>query len=132
MIETKWVYKNKMDESGKTGSRPLRIRGSWLWWNFCTSWKARIFQILLFYTIYKGSKLFQINVKSVFKGFIDKKKFKTTPGFKNSNLPCRMFKFSEALYGLIQDPRAWHDRLRNFLIEHDLLEGKTDIIKLLL
>ena len=36
-----------------------------------------------------------------------------------------MFTF-KALYELKQAPRAWYDRLKNFLLENDFSMGKTD------
>lgn len=30
------------------------------------------------------------------------------------------------MYGLKQDPRAWHERLRDFVLENDFTRGKVD------
>ena len=37
-----------------------------------------------------------------------------------------MYKLKKALYGLKQVPRAWYERLRNFLLSKGLKMGKVD------
>ena len=48
------------------------------------------------------------------------------PGFENFEFPNHVFKLSKALYGLKQVPRAWYERLSNFLLEKGFSKGKVD------
>ena len=48
------------------------------------------------------------------------------PGFENDQFPNHVFKLEKALYGLKQDPRAWYERLSNFLMENDFKRGLID------
>ena len=47
-------------------------------------------------------------------------------GFEDSEYPNRVYKLSKALYGLRQAPRAWYERLRDFLIANGFKVGKAD------
>ena len=64
-------------------------------------------------------KLYQMDVKSVFlNGFIEEKVYvEQPPGFESFDFPNYVFKLSKALDGLKQAPRAWYERLSNFLLE---------------
>jgi hypothetical protein len=48
------------------------------------------------------------------------------PGFKDPKRPNHVYKLSKALYGLNQAPRAWYERLRDFLLSKDFKIGKVD------
>ena len=51
---------------------------------------------------------------------------KQPPGFENEKFSDHVYKLSKALYGLKQTPRAWYDRLKNFLLDNDFSMGKVD------
>jgi hypothetical protein len=59
-------------------------------------------RILLAFTTSKGFKLYQMDVKSAFlNGVIQQEVFvRQPPGFKNPKYPNRVYKLSNALYGL--------------------------------
>jgi hypothetical protein len=85
-------------------------------------------RILLAFATSKGCKLYQIDVKSDFlNGVIQEEVYvRQPPGFKNTKYPDRVYKLSEALYGLKQEPRAWYARLKTFLLEHGYVIGSVD------
>ena len=84
--------------------------------------------MLLAYACHKDFILYQMDVKSVFlNGYIMEKVYvKQPPGFENEKFPNHVYKLSKALYSLKQAPRAWYDRLKNFLLDNDFSMGKAD------
>jgi hypothetical protein len=48
------------------------------------------------------------------------------PGFEDPTKPNHVYKLSKALYGLKQDPRAWYERLRDFILSKGIKIGKVD------
>ena len=69
-----------------------------------------------------------MDVKSAFlNGYISEEVYvKQPPGFEDFKNPSHVFKLRKALYGLKQTPRAWYDRLSNFLCEKGLKKGNVD------
>jgi len=62
-------------------------------------------------------------------GFIGEEVYvEQPPGFVDPTHPYFVFKLDKALYYLKQAPRAWYERLSNFLISNDFVKGKVDII----
>jgi hypothetical protein len=49
-------------------------------------------------------------------------------GFENPRYHDRVYKLSNDLYELKQAPRAWHARLKMFLLEHGYVMGSVDKI----
>ncbi|GJT58523.1 reverse transcriptase domain-containing protein [Tanacetum coccineum] len=98
IIETKWVFRNKLDENDIV----LEI-----WLDF---------------------KLFQMDVKSAFlNGFINEEVYVAQPpGFIDFEKPDHVYKLKKALYGFKQAPKAWNDRLKAFLIKHEYKMGMVD------
>ena len=47
-------------------------------------------------------------------------------GFFDPYYPNHVFNLKKPLYGLRQAPRAWYDRLRQFLLDNGFLRGKVD------
>lgn len=85
-------------------------------------------RILLAFTTFKGFRLYQMDVKSVFlNGFIEEEVYvKQSPCFENSRFPNHVYKLFKALCGLKQPPRAWYDRQKIFLLKNDFEMGKVD------
>ena len=76
-------------------------------------------KILLAYSSYKGFKVYQKDVKYAFlSGVLEEEVYIEQPnGFfdpEKSNMVCRLHK---ALYGPKEAPRAWYERLHNYLIK---------------
>jgi hypothetical protein len=85
-------------------------------------------RILLAFSVAKGFKLHQMDVKSAFlNGVLEEEVCVRQPSeFESERYPHRVYKFRKALYGLKQAPRAWYGRLRGFLFERGFEMGKVD------
>jgi hypothetical protein len=87
-------------------------------------------RILLAYAYTHNIKLYQMDVKSVFLiEYINELVYvKQPPGFKDYKKPNHVYKLKMALYGLKQTPRAWYERLRDFLLSKGFIMGKVNTI----
>ncbi|GJQ90399.1 retrovirus-related pol polyprotein from transposon TNT 1-94 [Tanacetum coccineum] len=107
IIKTKWIFKNKKDES-----------------------IARIEAIRLFlaYVAHKDFTVFQMDVKTAFLNGILKEEVYVgqPPGFVRKQYPDHVYALNKALYGLKQAPRAWYDVLSKFLIDSGFQKGSID------
>ncbi|GKD43065.1 putative ribonuclease H-like domain-containing protein, partial [Tanacetum coccineum] len=115
-IGTKWVYKNKKDESGIIIRNKARLvaqghtQEEGIDYDEVFAPVARIEAIRMFlaYASYIGFMVYQMDVKSAFLyGQIDEEVVK-------------------ALYGLHQAPRAWYETLANYLLRNGFQRGKID------
>ena len=70
-----------------------------------------------------------MDVKSVFlNGYINELVYvEQPPGFEDDKKPNHVYKLKRALYGLKPAPRAWYERLRDFLLSKGFIMGKVDI-----
>jgi hypothetical protein len=87
-------------------------------------------RILLAYACAHNIKLYQMDVKNAFlNGYINKEVYvEQPPGFKDDKKPDHVYKLKKTLYGLKQIPRAWYERLRDFLLSKGFKMGKVDTI----
>jgi hypothetical protein len=85
-------------------------------------------KILLAFSMAKGFKLHQMDVKSAFlNGVLEEEVYVRQPlRFESEKYHHRVYKLMKALYGLKQAPRAWYGRLRGFLFERGFEMGKVD------
>ncbi|KAH9780749.1 Integrase catalytic domain-containing protein [Citrus sinensis] len=136
IIGTKWVFRNKMDESGVVVRNKARLvaqgynqeEGIDFDETFAPVVRLESIRMLLAYACHKDFILYQMDVKSAFlNGYIMEEVYvKQPPVFENEKFPDHVYKLSKALYGLKQAPRAWYDRLKNFLLDNDFSMGKAD------
>ncbi|KAK8609283.1 hypothetical protein V6N13_061732 [Hibiscus sabdariffa] len=139
-IGTKWVFRNKLDESGNIVRNKARLvaqsysqeEGIDFDETYAPVARMEAIRMLLAFACHHEFKLFQMDVKSAFlNGFISEEVYvEQPPGFEDPNFPNHVFKLSKALYGLKQAPRAWYERLSSFLIEKDfakLMQGEFEI-----
>jgi len=136
IIDTKWVFKNKLDEEGKVVRNKAGLvaqgynqqEGINYDETFAPAARLEAIRILLAYVAHKSIKLFQTDVKSAFlNGFLNEEVYVSQPpGFINEEKLNHVFKLTKALYGLKQAPRARYDRLGTFLIENGFSRGKID------
>ena len=74
---------------------------------------------LLAYSTYKGFKVCQMDVKSIFlNGILEEEVYIEHPqGFFDPNKKNMVCRFHKALYGLKKAPRAWYKILHNYLVK---------------
>ena len=116
IIETKWVYRNKLDEDGNVIRNKARLvakgynqqEGIDFDEIFAPVARLEAIRMLLAFACFMNFKLFQIDVKSAFlNGYITEEVYVEQPsGFKNYKLPDHVFRLNKASYGLKQAPRA--------------------------
>jgi hypothetical protein len=68
-----------------------------------------------------------MDVKNVFlNGYINELVYVEQPsGFEDKKKPNHIYKLRKVLYSLKQAPRAWYERLRNFLLSKGFIMGKV-------
>nr|GEV01383.1 retrovirus-related Pol polyprotein from transposon TNT 1-94 [Tanacetum cinerariifolium] len=119
IIETKWVFRNKLDENGIVSRNKARLvaqgynqqEGIDYDKTYASVARLESIRILLAYACALDFKLFQMDVKSAFlNGFINKEVYVAQPpGFIEFEKPDHVYKFKKALYSLKQAPKAWPD-----------------------
>ena len=67
-----------------------------------------------------------MDVKSAFlNGYINEEAYvEQPPGFEYDKKPDHVYKLKKALYGLKQTPRAWYERLRDFLLSKGFMMAR--------
>ncbi|PKU71695.1 Retrovirus-related Pol polyprotein from transposon TNT 1-94 [Dendrobium catenatum] len=110
VVGTKWVFKNKVNDSGVVVRNKARlvakgynqIEGIDFEETFAPVARLEVIRVLLAFACYKGFKLFQMDIKSAFlNGVIKYDMFvEQPPGFESSQFLNHVFKLKKALYGL--------------------------------
>ena len=127
VIGTKWVFRNKQDESSIMGRNKVRLvakgfnqeEGINYEETFTTVARLEAIRMLLAYASSINFKLFQMDVKSAFlNGFISEEVYvEQPPGFENNSLPNHVFRLTKALYGLKHFPGLGMRDLVLFLLK---------------
>ena len=138
IIGTKWVFRNKLDESGIIVRNKARLvakgynqeEGIDYEETYAPVARLEAIRMLLAFSSIMDFKLYQMDVKSAFlNGYIQEEVYvEQPPGFENYENPDFVYKLKKALYGLKQAPRAWYERLSKFLLNHSFQRGKVDTI----
>ena len=136
VIGTKWVFRNKLDDSGIIVRNKARLvvqgfnqqEGIDYDETFALVARLEAIRILIAFVAHMNFKLFQMDVKTAFlNGYLKEDVYvEQPPGFENSDLPNHVFKLDKALYGVQQAPRAWYERLSSFLLENGYKRGSVD------
>jgi hypothetical protein len=136
VIGTKWVFQNKHNEDGLVVRNKARlvaqgytqVEGLDFGETFAPVARLEAIRILLAYACAHNIKLYQMDVKSAFlNGKISELVYvEQPPCFEDPKRPNHMYKLSKVLYRLKQAPRAWYERLRDFLLSKDFKIGKID------
>jgi hypothetical protein len=116
VIGIKWVSKNKQGENGEVVRNKAhlvaqgysQVEGLDFRETFAPIARLEAIMILLAFATSKGFKLYQMDVKSSFlNGVIQEEVYvRQPPGFESPIYPDKVYKFSNALYGLKQVSRA--------------------------
>jgi hypothetical protein len=136
LIGTKWVFRVKRDERGNVIKNKARLvaqgyrQEEGVDYDEVFAPVARIEAIRLFlaFASYMGFPVYQMDVKSAFLyGTITEEVYVKQPsGFEDPAHPNKVYKVIKALYGLHEAPRAWYERLSNFLLQHGYRRGAID------
>jgi hypothetical protein len=135
-IGTKWVWKNKKGQNGEVVRNKSRLvaqgycqkEGIDYEKTFAPVPHLEAIRILLAFSVAKGFKLYQMDVKSAFlNGFLEEEVYvKQPPGFESVEFPHKVYRLRKVLYGLKQAPHAWYGRLRGFLLSKGFEMGKVN------
>nr|GFA80098.1 retrovirus-related Pol polyprotein from transposon TNT 1-94 [Tanacetum cinerariifolium] len=127
VIKTKWIFKNKKDESNLVIRNKARLvevgysQQEGIDYDETFTPVARIEAIRLFlaYAAHKDFTVIQMDVKTAFlNGILKEEVYVGQPsGFVTKQYPDHVYALDKALYGLKQAPRPWYDVLSQFLIE---------------
>jgi hypothetical protein len=136
VIETKWVFHNKQDENGVVTKNKARlvakgytqVEGLDFGETYAPVARLEASRILLAFATHHNFKLHQMDVKSAFlNGPISEEVYvEQPPGFEDPQFPNHIYKLHNALYRLKQDPRAWYECLKEFLLKKGFEIGKAD------
>jgi len=110
IIGCKWVFINKLDESGVSTRNTARLvakgynpeEGIDYGETFAPVARLEVVRLLLTFACMSGFKLFQMDVKSAFlNGIINEEVYvEQPPGFEDHQHPNHVYKLKKTLYGL--------------------------------
>nr|GFB61629.1 copia protein [Tanacetum cinerariifolium] len=136
VIKTKWIFKNKKDESSLVIRNKARLiavgysqqEGIDYDETFAPVARIKVIRLFLAYVAHKDFTVFQMDVKTIFlNGILKEEVYVGQPlGFVSKQYPDHVYALDKALYGLKQAPRAWYNVLLQFLIESDFQKGSID------
>nr|GFA21736.1 retrovirus-related Pol polyprotein from transposon TNT 1-94 [Tanacetum cinerariifolium] len=116
VIKTKWIFKNKKDESSLVIRNKARLvavgysqqEGIDYDETFAPVAQIKAIRLFLAYAAHKDFTVFQMDVKTtVLNGFLKEEVYDGQPlGFVNKQYPDHVYALDKALYGLKQAPRA--------------------------
>ncbi|KAJ9557114.1 hypothetical protein OSB04_011728 [Centaurea solstitialis] len=136
IIKTKWIFRNKKDESGLIVRNKARLvakgysqqEGIDYDETFAPVARIEAIRIFLAYAAHKNIKVFQMDVKSAFlNGVLHEEVYIEQPeGFIDPDFPDHVCILDKALYGLKQAPRAWYETLTTHLLSKGFKRGTID------
>nr|GFA69749.1 retrovirus-related Pol polyprotein from transposon TNT 1-94 [Tanacetum cinerariifolium] len=121
IIKTKWIFKNKKDESSLVMQNKARLVAVGYCQQkdidydktFALVAQIKAIRLFLAYASHKDFTVFQMDVKTAFLNGILKEEVYVgqPPGFVSKQYPDHVYALDKALYGLKQAPRAWYDEV---------------------
>nr|GEX04980.1 hypothetical protein [Tanacetum cinerariifolium] len=112
IIKTKWIFKNKKDESSLVIRNKARLVAVGY------SQQEGIDYDETFAPVARIEAIYLILKEEVYVG--------QPPGFVSKQYPDHVYALYKALYGLKQAPRAWYDILSKFVIDSGFQKGSID------
>nr|GFA23654.1 hypothetical protein [Tanacetum cinerariifolium] len=139
VIKTKWIFKNKKDESSLVIRNKARLvavgysqqKGVDYDKTFAPVARIEAMHLFLAYVAQKDFIVFQMDVKTTFlNGILKEEVYVGQPlGFVSKQYPDHMYALDKALYGLKQAPRVWYDVLSQFLIDSGFQKVLTPMVE---
>ena len=136
VIDTRWVFRNKLDEEGTIKRNKARLvakgfsqaEGIDYDETFAPVASLEAIRMFLAFVAHSNFKVYQMDVKSAFlNGELDEEVYmEQPPGFEDPDFLDFVYYLFKAIYGLKQAPRKWYDTLSGFLIENGFTRGVTD------
>nr|GFB68547.1 retrovirus-related Pol polyprotein from transposon TNT 1-94 [Tanacetum cinerariifolium] len=139
VIKTKWIFKNKKDESSLVIQNKARLVVVGYSQQECIDFDemsapvTRIEAIHLFlaYVAHKDFTVFLMDVKIAFlNGILKEEVYVGKPlDFVSKKYPDHVYVLDKALYGLKQALQAWYDILSHFVIESSFQKVPTPLVE---
>ena len=133
VIDTKWIFKNKIDEDGeiiRNKSRLMaqgytQVEGVYFDESFIHVARLESIRILMSIACTMNFKLYQMDVKCAFLNeYLNEEVFVEQPkGFEDPHFSDHVLRLKKALYGLKQASGARYDRLANYLLDRGFKRG---------
>lgn len=138
IVGTKWIFKKKIDEEGNVTCNKARlvaqgysqVKGIEFDETFAHAACLKSIRLLLGVARVLNIKLSQMDVKSAFLNrVLQEEVYVSQPKrFKDPQFSGHVYKLNKALHGLKQAPRAWYERLTQFLLDNGFTRGNVDKI----
>ena len=136
IIGTRWVFRNKVDESGIVVRRKARLvaqgynqqEGIDYDETYAPVARLEAIRLLVAFASFKGFVLYQMDVKTAFlNGKLQEEVYvRKPPRFEDPEHLDHVYFLDKALYGLKQAPRAWYDCLSEYLTSEGYRRGSID------
>nr|GEV18239.1 retrovirus-related Pol polyprotein from transposon TNT 1-94 [Tanacetum cinerariifolium] len=138
VIKTKWIFKNKKDESSlviRNKARLLAVgysqqEGIDYDETFAPVTLIEAIRLFLVYAVHKDFTVYQIDVKTAcLNGILKEEVYVAQPlGFVSKQYPNHVYALDKALYGLKQAPRACSTNLKYYTKFSKLMEKRFEMI----
>ncbi|GJU02524.1 retrovirus-related pol polyprotein from transposon TNT 1-94 [Tanacetum coccineum] len=132
----KWLWKNKRDEENTVIRNKARLvakgyaqkEGINFEESFAPIARLEAVRLFIAYAAHKSFLVYQMDVKTTFLyGPLKEEVYVNQPdGFVDPYHHDQVYRLKKALYELKQAPRAWYDKLSNFLVSKGFSKGSID------
>ena len=136
VIGVKWVFRNKLDETGTVIRNKARLVGKGYSQEegidfdetFAPVARLEAIKIFLAFAGHSKFKVYHMDVKSAsLNGKLEDEVYvEQHPDFVDPKFPDHVYKLDKYLYELKQAPRAWYETLSKFLLESNFTKGTID------
>lgn len=136
IVGNKWIYRVKYNHDGSISKYKARLvakgfhqtHGVDFFETFSPVVKSCTVRLVLSLAVMNHWPIRQLDVNNAFlNGVLTEDVFMHQPeGFIDFQYPSYVCKLNKALYGLMQAPRAWYDRLKGSLLQWGFQASKSD------